>query len=74
MKTKRPKYSATTLSEIPPARFEHVARIHTDSFVPYRGLARDFAGGHYKVNHSLYEYARMDGDVNTHINSAGPTA
>ncbi len=39
------------------------ARILTDENSAYRGLGREFAGGHETVNHGAKEYAR--GDVNT---------
>jgi transposase-like protein len=42
------------------------ARIMTDDFSSYRGLGREFKGGHEIVNHGEREYAR--GDV--HVNSA----
>jgi transposase-like protein len=39
------------------------ARIMTDEFISYRGIGKEFAGGHHTVNHSKNEYAR--GDVTT---------
>ena len=42
------------------------ARIMTDDFSSYRGLAREFTGGHETVNHSEHEYVRDD----VHVNSA----
>jgi hypothetical protein len=39
------------------------ARIITDEFASYRGLQRDFDGGHNVINHKHGEYAR--GDVHT---------
>lgn len=42
------------------------AAIMTDEFSSYRGLGREFAGGHETVNHGERQYVR--GDV--HVNSA----
>jgi len=42
------------------------ARIMTDEFPSYRGLGREFTGGHETVNHGERQYVR--GDV--HVNSA----
>jgi transposase-like protein len=42
------------------------ARIMTDEFVSYKGIGKEFEGGHHTVNHGKGEYAR--GDV--HVNSA----
>jgi transposase-like protein len=41
------------------------ARIYTDELSSYRGIGREFAGGHQTVRHSLREYARGDVHVNT---------
>jgi hypothetical protein len=42
---------------------ERSARILTDEAGAYRGLHKQFAGGHETVRHSTYEYVR--GDVHT---------
>lgn len=42
---------------------DHTSRLMTDEWHSYRGVGKDFAGGHERVNHSKGEYAR--GDVNT---------
>jgi len=42
---------------------ERGARILTDELPSYRGLDKEFSGGHATVNHGRKEYAR--GDVNT---------
>jgi transposase-like protein len=45
---------------------QHVDRsatINTDELRQYRGIGREFAGGHHAVKHSIGEYAR--GDVTT---------
>jgi hypothetical protein len=39
------------------------ARILTDEHHAYKGIGKEFAGGHETVNHGSKEYAR--GDVNT---------
>jgi hypothetical protein len=47
---------------------EHVhpsSRIMTDEATMYRGIGKDFDGGHEAVRHSTGEYAR--GDVNTNV-------
>src|SRR5262249_39801408 len=37
------------------------ATIMTDEWVSYRGIGKEFAGGHRTVNHHIGEYARTDG-------------
>lgn len=44
------------------------AMICTDEFVSYRGVGKDFAGGHHTVNHASGEYA----SGNVHVNSCEP--
>ena len=41
------------------------AAIMTDEFSSYRGLAREFSGGHETVNHGEHEYVRGDAHVNS---------
>ncbi|MGO8836620.1 MAG: IS1595 family transposase [Limisphaerales bacterium] len=41
------------------------ARIITDEHLAYRGLGKEFKGGHYTVNHGTREYARGDVFTNT---------
>jgi transposase-like protein len=51
---------------------EHVdqtARIMTDEFPSYRGIGKEFAGGHRTVNHGKGQYARGKG-FEIHVNSA----
>jgi hypothetical protein len=43
--------------------FDPRARIMSDEFLGYKGIGKEFAGGHETVCHSAKEYAR--GDVNT---------
>ena len=42
------------------------ARIMTDEWKAYRGIGKEYAGGHHTVNHGNEEYVR--GDV--HVNNA----
>jgi transposase-like protein len=41
------------------------SRIMTDEWAAYRGIGREFAGGHEVVTHSAGEYARGDAHTNT---------
>jgi transposase-like protein len=41
------------------------ARIMTDDYPAYRGVASEFSGGHEVVNHTTKEYARGDVHTNT---------
>lgn len=41
------------------------ATIHTDERQGYRGIGREFQGGHHTVNHSAHEYVRGDVTTNT---------
>ena len=41
------------------------ARIVTDDFASYRGIGREFSGGHGVVRHSVGEYVRGDVHTNT---------
>jgi transposase-like protein len=36
------------------------ATIMTDQFSAYRGIGKDFAGGHHTVNHTIKEYVRYE--------------
>ena len=45
------------------ANIDPSARILTDEWSGYRGIGKEFAGGHESVKHSTYEFAR--GDVHT---------
>jgi transposase-like protein len=48
------------------------ATINTDELMLYRGLNRDFAGGHHTVNHGQKEYVRYEqcGEVYVSTNTA----
>ncbi len=41
------------------------SRIMTDEWLGYRGIGREFSGGHHTVRHNLKEYARGDVTTNT---------
>ena len=41
------------------------ATIMTDDFASYRGLHREFPGGHFTVNHTAGEYSRGEVHTNT---------
>jgi transposase-like protein len=41
------------------------ARIVTDEFPSYRGIGKEFAGGHSHVAHGTWEYVRGDAHTNT---------
>ena len=41
------------------------ARVNTDEWYGYRGLAREYEGGHDTVCHGTKEYARRDIHTNT---------
>ncbi len=41
------------------------SRIITDEWAGYRGIGKDFSGGHHTVRHNLKEYARGDVTTNT---------
>ena len=43
---------------------DKIARIMTDEFPSYRGIGKEFDGGHETVNHGEKEYARGDAHVN----------
>jgi transposase-like protein len=55
--------TADTLKNVIRANVDKSARILTDEWSSYRGIGREFAGGHETVRHSSYEYVR--GDVHT---------
>jgi transposase-like protein len=40
------------------------SRVMTDELMAYRGIGKEFAGGHHMVSHSKGEYARGDASVN----------
>jgi transposase-like protein len=60
-----PDVTAPTLKSAIRAHVDASARIMTDELRSYRGLEKEFAGGHEIVNHSRGEYARDDATTNT---------
>jgi len=64
------KLERVTAKELKSVVFENVhpgAKIATDEFPSYKGLDKEFAGGHSVVCHSRDEYVNEDGD---HTNTA----
>lgn len=57
--------SAVTLKSAIRECVDSQARIITDEHLAYRGLGKEFAGGHHTVNHGTREYARGDIFTNT---------
>ncbi len=57
--------SAATLKSAIRECVDKQARIITDEHFAYRGLGKEFAGGHHMVNHGTREYARGDIFTNT---------
>jgi transposase-like protein len=57
--------SAATLKSAIREVVDKQARIITDEHLAYRGLGKEFAGGHHTVNHGTREYARGDIFTNT---------
>jgi transposase-like protein len=53
-----PDVMAYTLKEIIRQHVDKSARIMTDESLSYRGIGKEFAGGHVSVDHSKGEYAR----------------
>lgn len=54
-----------TLKRILKKNVDKSARIHTDELPVYRGVCKEFKGGHETVCHSDGEYARKDVTTNT---------
>lgn len=57
--------SGATLKKAIRECVDNEARIITDEHLAYRGLGREFKGGHYTVNHGTREYVRGDVYTNT---------
>ena len=67
-----PVYSPSSTELKEPIR-QYVARsatIITDEFASYRGIGSAFQGGHHTVNHGGKEYARKEGELTIHTNTA----
>ncbi len=60
-----PNVTGETLKGAIREQVDPSAAIMTDEHASYRGLGRDFAGGHHTVSHKAKEYARGDVHVNT---------
>ena len=59
------RVTAATLKSAIRKHVHPSARIITDEHPGYRGIGREFEGGHETVNHSRREYARGDVTTNT---------
>lgn len=59
-----PDVTAPTLKTAIRQHVDPSARLMTDELQSYRGLSKEFAGGHEVVNHSAGEYARGDATTN----------
>lgn len=57
--------SAATLKGVIRAQVDRSATINTDEAYVYRGIGKEFAGGHHAVKHNIGEYARGDVTTNT---------
>jgi transposase-like protein len=55
--------TAETLKSVIREAVDSDSKIMTDEFKSYKGIGKDFKGGHGVVNHGLGEYAK--GDINT---------
>ena len=60
-----PDVSAQSLKESIRQHVRSSSRIMTDQHGGYRGIGREYRGGHHTVNHSHYEFARGDVSTNT---------
>jgi len=62
--------TATLKAEIR-ATVDRKSTIMSDENAAYRGIGREYEGGHRTVKHSVREYARFDADgVPAHVNTA----
>ena len=59
------RVNAATLKGAIRENVDRSARIMTDEWSAYRGIGKEFVGGHHAVNHSQGEYVRGDAHVNT---------
>lgn len=60
-----PEVNSKTLKNAIRENVDRRARIMTDEHKGYRGIGKEFAGGHETVKHSAYEYVRGDVSTNT---------
>lgn len=54
-----------TLKQVIRENVDKSSRILTDQWQGYRGIGKEFAGGHATVNHSIGEYVKRGTDVST---------
>lgn len=59
------RVNAKTLKGAIRENVDRSSRIMTDEWKAYRGIGKEFAGGHERVNHGKGEYVRDDAHVNT---------
>lgn len=59
------RVNAVTLKGAIRENVDRSSRIMTDEWNAYRGIGKEFDGGHQAVNHSQGEYVRGDAHVNT---------
>jgi transposase-like protein len=59
------RVTAATLKGAIRENVDRSSRIMTDELNSYRGIGKEFKGGHHTVKHSLHEYVRDDVHVNT---------
>jgi transposase-like protein len=57
--------NAKTLKRAIRENVDHSSAIMTDEWRAYRGIGKEFDGGHQRVNHGKGEYVRGDAHVNT---------
>ncbi len=60
-----PSVTVKNLKEFVYRNAELTSRVITDEFPPYLSVTKHFEGGHDRVRHSVYEYARGDVTTNT---------
>lgn len=63
------RVNAETLKSAIRQNVDKIARVMTDEFSSYRGIGREFEGGHKVVNHGDGQYARGK-DFYIHVNNA----
>ena len=60
-----PEVTSANLKGFIREQVDRSSRICTDELNAYKGIGREFAGGHGTVKHSIHEYARGDDHTNT---------
>ena len=56
-----PRVNSDNLKGAIRANVDKSATIMTDEFMPYRGIGKEFDGGHRTVHHGIGQYAKPDG-------------